>query len=63
MPMSKNSFVKVNFPNNHRLHLGYTVVPNKIGTRMLGDAYSLGMAIYGPGASSPPSAGILTKIT
>ena len=53
MPMSKNSFVKVNFPNNHRLHVGYTVVPNKIGTRMLGDAYGLGMGIYGPGASSP----------
>ena len=57
MPMSKNSFVKVNFPNNHRLHVGYTVVPNKIGTRMLGDAYSLGMAIYGPGASSPSLCG------
>lgn len=53
MPMSKNSFVKVNFPNNHRLHVGYTVVPNKIGTRMLGDPYGLGMGIYGPGASSP----------
>ncbi len=53
MPMSKNSFVKVNFPNNHRLHVGYTVLPNKIGTRMLGDAYGLGMGIYGPGASSP----------
>lgn len=57
MPMSKNSFVKVNFPNNHRLHVGYTVVPNKIGTRMLGDAYGLGMAIYGPGASSPSLCG------
>ena len=55
--MSKNSFVKVNFPNNHRLHVGYTVVPNKIGTRMLGDPYSLGMAIYGPGASSPSLCG------
>ena len=57
MPMSKNSFVKVNFPNNHRLHVGYTVVPNKIGTRMLGDPYSLGMAIYGPEASSPSLCG------
>lgn len=57
MPMSKNSFVKVNFPNNHRLHVGYTVVLNKIGTRMLGDPYSLGMAIYGPEASSPSLCG------
>ena len=57
MPMSKNSFVKVNFPNNHRLHVGYTVVPNNIGTRMLGEPYGLGMGIYGPGASSPYSCG------
>ncbi len=53
MPTPAKSYVKVNFPNNHRLHVGYTTVPNKIGTEMLREAYSLRMGIYGPGASSP----------
>ena len=35
MPTPAKSYVKVNFPNNHRLHVGYTTVPNKIGTEML----------------------------
>ena len=64
MPMSKNSFVKVNFPNNHRLHVGYTVVPNKTWHQDAGGTHTVWAWLYtGQKHRALPSAGILTKIT